>query len=84
MKKYPDSISIFDLNESAYQFMNGNIPTLKAQGTRITFAFKLDKTFSRLSEQYHSNIQVNVIDFVNAQRQLKSMMMSLKRLEIER
>ena len=77
-KTVSNKIPIFDLNASAYQFMNGNMPELSAQGTRITFLFKPDETFFRLSEQYNSNITVNVLDFVNAQRQLKAMMLGMK------
>jgi len=71
-------VPIFDLNSAAYQHMNENTPELFLQGTRVSFLFKADETFFRLSAEYQSNIPVNVIDFVSAQRQLKSMMMALK------
>jgi hypothetical protein len=77
-KKQVNNIPLFDLNASAYQHLNVNSPELALNGTRVTFMFKADETFFRLSEQYNSNISVNVLDFVNAQRQLRAMMMALK------
>lgn len=73
-----NKVPVFDLNLSAYQHMKENSPELALNGTRVTFMFKADETFFRLSEQYNSNVTVNVLDFVNAQRQLRAMMMAAK------
>jgi len=40
--------------------------------------FNADNTFYELSARYNSNEPVNVLDFVNAQRQLKARMFALK------
>ena len=62
----------------SFQLYYGNEPEMQMQGTRVTLLFNADKTFYELSEQYNSNAPVNVLDFVNAQRQLKAKMLSLK------
>ena len=61
-----------------YQYLNGNEPEMIMQGTRITLLFNADTTFYELSEKYNNNAPVNVLDFVNAQRQLKAKMLSMK------
>ena len=71
-------IPILDLNLSAFQHMHGNTPELFNQGGRVVFMFETDDIFYRLSEKYNSNIQVPVLDMVNAQRELKSKMLSMK------
>ena len=62
----------------AYQYYHGNDPEMQMQGTRVTLLFNADSTFYELSEKYNSNAPVNVLDFVNAQRQLTAKMLSLK------
>lgn len=74
----PSKIQILDLNFSAFQRLHGNIPELELNGTRVSFLFNADDTFHKLSASYNSNESVNVLDFVNAQRQLRAMMMSMK------
>lgn len=71
-------IPILDLNQAAFQFMHGNIPELELNGTRITFLFTPDDAFFKLSARYNSNEPVPCLDLVNAQRQLRSMMMAAK------
>jgi hypothetical protein len=78
MKKAPDRIPVLDLNLSAFQRLHGNSPQLVLQAGRVIFMFDADATFYRLSELYNSNIAVNCLDLVNAQRELRAMMMSLK------
>lgn len=78
MKKTTAKIPIFDLSLSAFQHLHDNTPELELQGTRVIFIFNPDDTFSKLSALYNSNSPVNVLDYVNAQRQLKAMMMSFK------
>jgi hypothetical protein len=48
------------------------------QGTRIALLFTADDNFYDISEKFNSNHAVNVLDFVNAQRQLKAKMFSMK------
>jgi len=71
-------IPIFDLNLSAFQHLHGNTPQLELQGTRVTFLFNPDDTFYRISGLYNANTPVNAVDFVNAQRQLRAMMLAKK------
>lgn len=79
MKKSSISrVPVLDLNFSAFQYLNGNCPQLELQGNRVIFFFAADDMFYRLSEKYNRNETVNVLDFVNATRQLRSMMMSIK------
>lgn len=78
MKKAPAKIAILDLNLSAFQRLHGNIPELELQGNRVVFNFTADDIFHKLSSLYNSNSPVNILDYVNAQRQLRAMMFSLK------
>ena len=77
-KQSSNKIPIFDLNLSAFQHLHGNTPELELQGTRVIFLFNPDDTFYRLSGLYNSNTPVNIIDYVNAQRQLRAMMLAMK------
>jgi hypothetical protein len=77
-KSTPSKIQILDLNFAAHQRLHGNIPKLELNGSRVSFLFNADDTFYKLSASYNSNELVNVLDFVNAQRQLRAMMMSMK------
>jgi hypothetical protein len=71
-------IPILDLNLSAFQHLHGNTPELVNQGGRVVFLFNADDAFYKLSELYNLNVPINCIDFVNAQRELKSKMLSMK------
>lgn len=74
----PTKIQILDLNFSAFQHLHGNTPELELQGSRVIFLFHPDENFHRLSALYNENAPVNVLDYVNALRQLRAMMFSLK------
>ncbi len=78
MKKTPQRIQLLDLNFAAYLFLNGLRPELELNGTRVTFLFPADETFYKLSLRYNSNEPTPCLDLVNAQRQLRAMMMSAK------
>lgn len=71
-------IPVIDLNLSAFQHLHNNTPELELQGTRVIFLFNPDETFYRLSALYNGNSSVNILDYVNAQRQLRVMMLSMK------
>lgn len=71
-------IPILDLPFAAYNLMNGNEPELQIQGTRVIFIFDADNTFNTLSTRYNSNETVPVLDFVNATRQLRAKMFSMR------
>lgn len=75
----PNKIPILDLNFSAFQLLHGNPPELILQGNRVIFMFNSDDTFYQLSARYNDNETVNVLDFVNATRQLRAMMFSMRR-----
>jgi hypothetical protein len=78
MAKANGKVPIFDLNFAAFQKLHGNSPELELHDSRVTFVFTPNREFLELSERYNSNEQVPVIDFVNATRQLRSMMLALK------
>jgi len=72
-------IPILDMSGlGPFQFLNGNEPEMAMNGTRVTLLFKSDERFYELSARYNNNEPVNVLDFVNAQRQLKARMFSMK------
>lgn len=64
---------------SSFQYMHGNEPEMIMQGTRVICLFNPDEIFYRLAEKFNSNEPVNVLDFLNAQRQLRARMLSMKR-----
>jgi len=63
---------------SAFQSLHRNPPELELQGSRVVCLFNANQTFYALSERFNSNELVSVIDFLNAQRQLKAQMFALK------
>ncbi len=63
---------------SSFQHLHGNTPELILQGTRVVCMFDSDEVFYALSARYNDNETVSVLDFCNAQRQLKAKMYSLK------
>ena len=72
-------IPILDVNGlGSFQHLHGNEPEMQMQGTRVTLLFNADQKFYELSEKFNRNTPVNVLDFVNAQRQLKAKMFSMK------
>jgi hypothetical protein len=78
MKNQRQKIPIFDLNLAAFQHLHGNTPELELQGTRVIFLFNPNDMFYKISGIYNSNTSVNVLDFVNSQRQLRAMMLSMR------
>lgn len=78
MAKENAKIGTLDLNESAFQSLNGNEPELVLEAGRVTFYFAPSATYRRLSENYRGNVTVPVLDFVQAQRRLKSQVMTLR------
>ncbi len=78
MLKEKGKVPIFDLNFAAFQQLHGNPPELDLHESRVTFTFTPNRAFFELSERYNSNEPVKVLDFVNAIRLIRSMMMSLK------
>jgi len=81
MKKAPAAINkipILDLHLAAFMKLHGNSPELEVQGDRVIFLFNANEVFYRLSAKYNSNQDVAILDYVNALRQLKSMMLSMK------
>lgn len=73
-----NKIPIMDLNLSAFLHLHGTTPELSLQGTRVIFLFKPNDSFYKLSAKYNSNESVQILDYVNAQRQLRAMMFSVK------
>lgn len=71
-------VPLFDVNLSGFQKLHGNEPKLELQGTRVIFLFEPNEDFRRISALYNSNEMVPVLDYVNATRQLRSMMLALK------
>jgi hypothetical protein len=71
-------IPLSDLNLSAFHLYHGNPPELSLQGSKVIFLFSNDDTFFELSARYNSNETIPVLDFVNALRQLKAVMMNKK------
>lgn len=75
----PKKIPVLDIpGLGAFQYLHGNEPEMTMNGSRVTLLFNADDRFCELSARYNSNEFVKVLDFTNAQRQLKAKMFSLK------
>jgi len=73
-------IPILDiLGFGAFQFYHGNEPEWTLNGTRASLLFNADDRFYELSVRFNSNESVSVLDFLNAQRQLKAKLFSITR-----
>jgi hypothetical protein len=82
--KNVSKIPILDIpGLGAFQFLHGNEPEMVMHGTRVTLLFNADETFYRLSGLFNSNETVNILDFLNAQRQLKARMFSMKQSDLK-
>jgi len=82
MKK-PTSISkkipVLDIpGLGAFQLLYGNEPEMALNGSRVTLLFNANDLFYELSGRYNNNEVVPVLDFLNAKRQLKARMFSMK------
>lgn len=72
-------IPILDLNGlTPFQALHGNTFELVMQGTRASAMFKADEKFYKIAEQFSRNEPVNILDFLNCQRQIRAMLLSLK------
>jgi hypothetical protein len=79
MEKAKRKIPILDIpGLGTFQFMHNNEFEMELNGTRVTLLFNADDRFYELAERFNSNESVPVLDFLNAQRQLKAKMFSLK------
>ena len=77
-KTLPREIPVLDLHLSAFQHLHGNTPALHLEGGRVVFLFPADDVFYALASRFNQNELVPVLDLVNAQRQLRAMMLSKK------
>lgn len=72
-------IPILDIpGQGAFQFLHGNKPEMALNGTRVTLFFNADDRFYELAARFNGNESVPVLDFLNAQRQLKAKMFAMK------
>ncbi len=73
-------IPINDIYFSSFQALHGNEPEIITQGTRAIFMFNSDDAFYAISAKYNQNEAVNVLDFVNALRRIRGLMLSKRGL----
>ncbi len=79
MKNLPQKIPILDLTGlTSFQRYHGNHYELVLQGTRAVALFEADSTFYEISEKFNRNESIPVIDFLQAQREVKAELMALK------
>lgn len=70
-------IPILDLSGfTPFQALHGNSFELSMNGSRGTAMFEPTPEFYRIAELFNNNSPVNVLDFLNHQRQIKAMLMS--------
>lgn len=78
VKGNEELIGSLDLNEAALQCYRGNSPELRLEGGRVTFYYRNNEKFRRISADYRNNVKVAILDFVQAQRVLKSQVWALR------
>ncbi len=75
----PRKIPVNDLvGLTPFQKYKKNEPELILQGSRVIALFNADDAFYSLSEQFNNNVPVNVVDFVQCQREIRAMMLTLR------
>ena len=75
----PKKIPVLDIpGLGAFQHLHGNRSEMTINGTRITLFFDANDKFYELSTRFNSNEVVPVLDFLNAQRQLKARMLAMR------
>jgi hypothetical protein len=80
MKTPSRKIPLLDLTGlTAFQRLHGNRYEMVMQGNRGVAMFEADETFYELAEKFNRNEPVQVIDFIQAQREVKAELMTLKR-----
>lgn len=80
MKKPPTKVPILDLTGfTSFQRLYGNIYELVMQGSRGVAMFDADERFYEIAEKFNRNEDVPVIDFLQAQREVKAELMALKK-----
>lgn len=73
----PFKIPILDLSGfTTFQTYHGNTFEFSMNGSRGTAMFEPTPEFYRIAELFNNNAPVNVLDFLNHQRQIKAMLMS--------
>lgn len=79
MQKTENKIPILDLSGlTPFQALHGNTFELVMQGTRASAMFKADDTFYKIAEKFSRNEPVSILDFLNHQRQIRAMLLSMK------
>lgn len=80
METTRQKIPILDLTGlTSYQRYHGNIYELVMQGTRAVAMFAADNAFYEIAEKFNRNEPIPVIDFLQAQREVKAELMALKK-----
>lgn len=80
MKTPPQKIPILDLTGlTSFQRLHANPYELVMQGSRGVAMFDANDKFYEIAEKFNRNEPVAVIDFLQAQREVKAELMTLKR-----
>lgn len=78
-KKNEKRLPLLDIYQASFLTLKGIPPELVLDGTRVIFEFPITDEVYNFNREYNSNPSVPVLDFVKAVRQLKAMMLSMKR-----
>jgi hypothetical protein len=80
MKNPSQKIPLLDLTGlTAFQRLHGNSYEMVMQGNRGVAMFEANDKFYEVSELFNRNEFIRVIDFLQAQREVKAELMALKR-----
>ena len=80
METTRQKIPILDLTGlTSYQRYHGNTYELVLQGTRAVAMFAADNAFYEIAEKFNRNEPIPIMDFLQAQREVKAQMMALKK-----
>jgi len=78
MKKETRTLPFLDIHLSAFLVLNGIEPSLVKQSGRVIFQFPNNAQVSSLVEKYNSNPKVDVLNYVQHLRRLRSQMLSMR------
>jgi len=81
MKKSPhQKIPLLDLTGlTSFQRLHGNSYEMVMQGNRGVALFEPSELFYEIAERFNHNEPIPVIDFLQAQREVKAELMTLKK-----
>jgi hypothetical protein len=77
-EKIKNKLPLFDIYQIAYAEMQGVIPELSIQGTRVAFNLPASDEVYKILREYQTNPSVSILDYVKVLRRLRAKMLSMR------